>query len=544
MYKRIIIVFSFFMVCISLLAINIYNISKGEWLQSAACSQNTYKLDIANLRGNIYDCRKNLLVNNQKVNIAAVAPCLESQNAILDTLSGKERDDSAKLFCSETPFTINLKDKNVCAKGVDLFKVPIRYSNKPLCIHTIGYLDSDNNGVIGIEKAYNDFLNETGSHISVKYSVDALGRILNSDKKQIDNKAYLQTSGVVLTIDSRIQEIIEDVGNKYIGSGAIIVTEVPSCKIRALASFPSFSMNNIKEALNDERCPFINRTITSYNVGSIFKLVSAATALEKNIDKNEVYNCCGSIKVDEAKFDCFNGVGHGEVDMKNAIAYSCNSYFVNLSKKISPIDIWYMSKNLGFATPIDLAPDFFSDKGNIPSKKELANPKTMASFSFGQSSLMAAPIQISGLINTIASDGEYSVPQLVEGLVNENFDYIEKRQVPESKKVISKENTEYLKESMHAAVSDGTATKGKPKNFEAAAKTATAETGLKKDGKNIEQSWYAGFYPIDKPKYSVVVLAENGSGGGESCGPVFKEIADIIYENLPSLLFDSNEPEA
>ena len=535
-YKRIIVVFSVMMFCICFLVFNIYNIATGEWINTAASNQNTYKLDIADLRGNIYDCRRNLLVNRESTNMAAVIPSAESQNSILSVLDENEKKDVSKLFASETPFSLNLKDKSVKSVGVEMFKVPVRYSNKPLCIHTIGYLDSLNDGVIGIEKAYNDFLKETGSHISVKYRVDALGRILEEDKTQIDDKSYLKTNGVVLTIDSRIQEIVEEVGNKYIDCGAIVVTEVPNCKIRAIASFPSFSINNMEDSLNDPRLPFLNRTMSAYNVGSIFKLVTAATALEKDIDGNEVYNCLGKIKVDDAEFHCFNSEGHNDVDMKNAIAFSCNSYFVNLSSKISPIDIWNMSKNLGFEKSIELAPGFFSEEGKIPSKKELANKKTMASFSFGQSSLMATPIQISGLINTIAAKGIYSEPQLVEGLVNENLEYIEKKQVQEQKQVISEKSAEYLKEGMKAAVEYGTATKGKTQNIAAAAKTATAETGLKENGKSIEQSWYAGFYPSDNPKYSVVILSENGKTGGESCGPAFKELADSIYSRLPALL--------
>lgn len=538
MYKRIIVVFSILMFCICSLALNIYNISRGEWLSTAAGKQNTYKLNVANLRGNIYDCRKTLLVNNEKTNMAAITPCVESQNAILNLFSSEEREKTAKLFSSEIPFILNLKDKIVSAKGVDIFKVPVRYSNKPLCVHTIGYLDSVGNGVTGVEKAYNDFLNETGSHLSVKYSVDALGRILESSKKQIEDKSYLQTNGVVLTIDSRIQEIIEEAGNKHLNCGAIVVTEIPSCEIKALASFPSFAINDIQASMNDEKSPFINRTMSSYNVGSVFKLVTAATALEHGVDKDAIYNCTGTIDLENAKFHCFNSASHNEINMKNAIAYSCNSYFVNLCNKISPIDLWDMSKNFGFSTSIELMPGFSSEAGNLPSKKKLANKKTMSSFSFGQSSLMATPIQIAGLINTIASNGIYSTPKLIDGIVNENFDYIEKKIVPESKRVISERTAEFLKESIAAAVSYGTANKGKPKNLTAAAKTATAETGLQENGKMIEQSWYAGFYPLEKPKYSIVVLAENGNGGGESCGPIFKQIADTIYERLPGLLLD------
>ena len=92
---------------------------------------------------------------------------------------------------------------------------------------------------------------------------------------------------------------------------------------------------------------------------------------------------------------------------------------------------------------------------------------------------------------------------------------------------------------MKASVDYGTSEKGKPQFVSAAAKTSTAQTGIIENGKKIEQSWFAGFFPYEKPKYVVVVLSEAGSGGGESCGPVFKEIADRITLELPELFLEN-----
>ena len=516
--------------------LSVYSISQGDWLSEAAANQNTYRVEIAKLRGMIYDCRQTPLVGREKVNIAAVVPCIESTNALTQVLSGTEREDLLKLATNGSPFAFNLKEKEVSGEGIDLFKIPVRYEKRQLCEHVIGYLDGSGKGIAGIEKAYDEYLADTGAAVSVKYKVDALNRILEGDERVIDDRSYLMTKGVVLTIDSRIQEIAENAAEHHLKNGAVIVTEVPSCKIRAMVSLPSFSPNNVGKSLNDQNAPLMNRALSSYNIGSVFKLVVAAAALESEVSSDLNYDCKGALDIEGYEFHCFGGQAHGTVDMKNAIAHSCNTYFINLAQSIDPKQLLGMAKSLGFGNALELAPGLLSDEGNLPSEKHLIDKKARANFSFGQGSLLTTPIQISGLINTIASKGVYQPPKLVEGVVNENLEFIQKNNFPEGQKVISEQTAETLKEGMKASVEYGTSNKGKPEYVQAAEKTSTAETGLKIDGKPVDQAWCAGFYPADQPKYSIVILAENGVGGGESCGPVFKEIADEIYKKLPGAL--------
>ena len=149
---------------------------------------------------------------------------------------------------------------------------------------------------------------------------------------------------------------------------------------------------------------------------------------------------------------------------------------------------------------------------------------------------MATPVQIAAMINTIAADGKYTAPRLVEGLVSENLEWVQQNEAQKAVTVISKTTANKLQEYMKASVDYGTSAKGKPAAGGAGAKTATAETGIQVDEHTAEQSWYAGFYPADKPKYVIVVLTEDGNGGGTSCGPVFKQIANDIAEQIPGVL--------
>lgn len=533
--NRVLVLFSVLMVSICTMVIRVYSLSKGSWLSQAAKSQSSYTLEVSNGRGNIYDCNMKPFTNNKFQNLAAVYPSIETSNKLCSILNRKEREDTLSKLSYGKPFMINLKDRSITSENIDVFRIPIRYNDYQLAPHVIGYIDESKKGIYGIEKSYDEYLSDTGAGINVKYKVDAVNNILQGDKKEITDSSYMNSKGVVLTIDSQIQEIAQRAARKGLKKGAIIVTEVPTCKIRALVSMPDFSQNDLGEAIKSNDSPLVNRALIPYNVGSIFKLVTASAALEHGLDPQQIYDCKGNINVDGRNFSCYNGNNHGKVNLYDAIACSCNGYFVNISKPLLPKDMVDLSKRFGFGEEIELSPGIISEAGNIPKPSSLYDKMSMANFSFGQGELLATPIQISGLINSIASSGEYRIPKLVEGLVDEDLKFVKKMQDDKISKVISDKTAIILKKAMLQSVESGTSIKGKPENVSAAAKTATAETGiLNKDGKSVIQAWYAGFYPVDNPKYSIVVLAEDGVGGGESCGPIFKQIVDDMYTQLRS----------
>lgn len=532
MYKRIIIFFSLMMSCVCFIAFNLFSISKGEKLYSAATQQSLYKLKVADFRGNIYDCQKKLLTGSKKETIVAVNPSIETTNMLSELLSNDELKDFMELSKTGKPFTFKL-DESRNIVGSNIFRVNSRYSkSKCLAQHIVGYLDSSLNGVCGIEKAFNDYLNDDKGEIYVKYKVDALNRMIPGEEAKVEDTSYKQTKGVVLTIDKRLQEIAELAAERYIRKGAILISEVPTCKIRACVSMPDFSPENIADVLNDKDSPLINRAFYAYNLGSVFKLVTAAAALESGISADEIFNCTGGIKVDDAEFHCFNGKAHNDVNMEQALAHSCNGYFVEIARKVGAETMLKFAKLLGFGKSIELAPGMISQRGNIPTLEQLSNIKTLANFSFGQGTLLATPIQTIGLINTIASGGYYVKPQLVEGLVNEHLEYTSKVVQQNKIRVLSKATTEALKRGMVGSIEYGTGTKGKPINGQAAAKTGTAQTGMKVDDRNVIQCWFAGFYPAAEPKYSILIFAEDAEGGGQSCGPAFRKVANEIYNNF------------
>lgn len=534
MLKRILILFSIIMAGICMVIFSIDNISTENILYDAAVCQRSYRLKISDVRGTIYDCRNIPLVNKGRKLVASVVPCAKSLNKLSDAVPEPMRQGLFDSFSSGTPFAIEVTRK-INGPDIETFELPVRYNGITLSPHMLGYLSGNKIGASGIEKAYDSYLAGENSEICVRYNVDASNRILIGGRGLVENKSYLMTKGVVLNIDKRIQLLVEQIANKYISKGAVIVTEVPGCEIRASASLPSFMPQAISDYLNDSNSPLLNRVLCQYNLGSIFKLVTAAAALENGICEDFEYDCSGTNTMGDSPFRCFNGKAHGKLNMDEAIAQSCNGYFIELAKHIGAQKLYELSEKFMLGKQIGLAPEMKSYSGILPNIESLENPGALANFSFGQGKLMATPVQVCGIINTIASGGIYSYPKLVKGLVDENMNLtLQDVQYP-SHNIISKSTADKLKSYMLSSIERGTSSRGKPEKISAGAKTSTAETGIIAGNNNVVQAWYSGFFPLEDPKYCIVILSEGGRGGGESCGPVFREIADRMYTEIPEL---------
>ena len=219
------------------------------------------------------------------------------------------------MLSAGTPFLLTVpKETALSGAGIDLFSVPDRYGEEPIAVHTIGYLDADGIGVAGIEMAFDDVLREYDGKATVQYPVDALGHVpVAGEKRIVADTLSKSRGGVVLTLDQDLQRSAERIAKRHLQSGAVVVTEVATGKLRALVSLPDFSPENVAAALEDqEAAPLLNRALEAYPVGSVFKLVSAAAALEsRNFPFLREYTCTGGLTVSGAVFHCFDGIAHG-----------------------------------------------------------------------------------------------------------------------------------------------------------------------------------------------------------------------------------------
>lgn len=425
---------------------------------------------------------------------------------------------------------IESDNKHLFTEGTDIkaLRVFKRYRD-PLCVHVIGYTDEDGNGISGIEEHFNSYLTETGGDLSVAYSADANGRLLTAEAIEIRNQNYYTAEGLVLTIDSDIQRIVENaLKSNNVKKGAVVVLDTESGGIAGCASVPCYDPENPAEALSSTDSPFINRCFSAYPVGSVFKLVTAVGALENGINL-PLYTCTGQITKSGNTFNCSKLKGHGETDLAGAISQSCNPYFIELGTRLGGKSLLVTAETTGFGRPIDLGNGYLTNSGILPDITDLNSDAAVGNFAFGQGRFTATPLQVAAFINTIATDGIYKEPYLVRGYTDSKGAFAPI--ITDSPyRIFEKDTCRVLKKAMLSTTIDGTGTLAFSSLFNSCGKTATAQSGqYDNTGREIKICWYAGFFPAKNPRYTLCIMVEDGTSGGTDCAPLFKEICENIY---------------
>lgn len=494
-------------------------------------TNSTRSIVVSELRGEIYDCNMKPLVNRKSQKTVVAMPDKKSAEFLKDYLNNDEYTVLQKSIDNEEPFMC-LSDYK---KENDLIKVCEkinRYTDDGFCCHVIGYINqSDNKGVYGIEKSYDTLLKSEKRRLLFKYNTTALNKMLAGGEYGFVSENYYSKKGVRLTIDVDIQRIAENAMKLYeVEKGACVVLDSESGEIRAMVSFPRFNQNNVALSLNDENSPFLNRSVSAYSVGSVFKYVVAMAAIEAGEDDFESY-CTGNLKTGGITFSCSGSVAHGKVTLSKAFAYSCNTYFIRLALQLGRDRILKTAQNLGFEKSFSLADGIYPDKGKLPSTEEITTDGALANISFGQGDLLATPLQIASCYSASVNGGEYISPKLVISTVNSDGTENRIREKTYRYRAFSLSEAEKMKKLLINNFNEGTCVDAKPQNCIAGGKTSTAQTGwIDEKGEEILHSWFAGFAETEKRIYTIVVFKENGVGGSLDCGPVFKEISQRLAE--------------
>lgn len=523
MRKRAVILYIVIVLSFMALTLKIIDINTKLYSE-AARSQQSKTIEIGTSRGKIYDRNLNLLVDREQKLIAAVTPssAVGEIKEIADSC-----DDLPKLIESGKPFTLEVESK-IETELARTFEVPVRYTDDCAC-HLVGYIDSaTKNGLYGIEKGYNAFLKENSGSLSVSFAVDAYGRVLPGLDKTINDNNFASKAGVVLTIDRDIQMITQNaLANSHIESGCAVVMHIGSGEIYAMASVPTFERNDVADYLGGENSPLVNKALCTYSVGSVFKPIVAAAALESGAaDENYAYECTGSIQVGDTVFKCNKEKAHGTENMAQALENSCNTYFVSLMEKLDTDYLLSLCHALGFASEMHLADGIVASKGTLPQSSELLIKGERANFAFGQGKLLVSPIALLCAYHAIAT-GNFVSPTVIRGTANEDA-LVTLEKSGQTTTIFSSSTVLKMRELLAGVVENGNLSKAKSELLTLTGKTGTAQSGIFSDGKEICRTWFAGFFPAENPHYIVVVLNENGTGGNYDCAPVFKEICEEI----------------
>lgn len=499
-------------------------------LKLQCLKQRSAEIELKSKRGTIFDRNLNSLTNREikKILIAPRETIINNEeilNKIKECSSLSTKEINNILYRNNKLVQIPLK-KEIPLKDINnIFIVDIvkRYSNNNILSHVIGYINkAENRGEAGIEKVYDEFLNKSDkSSLFIEYDKDR-SLVLGSSYYADNSVTSEEPAGVKLTIDYNIQSAVEEILDENQTKGSVIVADVDTAEILALASRPNFNQEHMENYFNREDMALYNKAIqVSYPPGSIFKIVVLLTALEENLDIiYDDFYCKGYEKINNVNINC-NSV-HGNISLKNGFAKSCNSVFIQIGKKVGAKKIIEMAKKLGFGEKINIGL-LEEVGGNLPEGAELLGP-AIGNISIGQGKIEATPLQITNMLLTIVNDGIQKDMSIVQGITTKDGKVIKEYKKIDNKRIISESSSKIVKKLLEEVVRSGTARKSVRLDDigAAAGKTGSAEGLLK--GKPTIYGWFAGYYPRDNPKYVITVLVEEANSGSTSAAPVFERI--------------------
>lgn len=543
----------FFLVISGLLVMKLFylQILHGPELALEGLSIRVQELPVEVARGEILDRNRLPLTNTtQEYSIIVFPGQVENKTAqALDKLATlvplqPEQIEVGlrRLHASEYPFRLARGIDSTVVQQINALQLPgivavaekVRYGHGTLASHVVGYINTaDNKGVSGIEGMYDELLHGSQPEY-VAAIVDASHSLIPGlGYKRMKLTADNQENNVVLTIDKQIQQKTEEVMDHTIVKGAVVIMCPTTGEILAMASRPAFNANNLSQYLEQNSAPLLNRAISAYQPGSVFKLVVAAAALEnKTIRMDDVFFDPGYIDVNNVRFQGWDYEQNpkGNLTITEAMAHSSNPVFIQVALKLGADKLITMARKLGYGSRSKL--DFLGEsEGNVPEADELY-PGDLANLAIGQGFCEATPVQIAQTVATIVNDGIKVEPYIVSTLTSMDGTTVKNFQSSSGTRVMSRTTAEKLRTMMTAVTKYGTGQAAYVEEFGSAGKTGSAETGrINITGKGINHAWFAGFTPLDHPKYVIVVFVEEGMSGSNVAAPIFREIATAILKN-------------
>ncbi|HYE10821.1 MAG TPA: penicillin-binding transpeptidase domain-containing protein, partial [Patescibacteria group bacterium] len=322
-------------------------------------------------------------------------------------------------------------------------------------------------------------------------------------------------------------KIVENVLKENEINGSAVVMDIKTGEILAMASTPDYEPNNVGDYLNSKNDELMNKAIAAYDLGSIFKTIVAAAAIENNIiEDGETFICERQIESNNSIIKCATYSSHENrpITLEEAFALSCNTTFVKIGTRLGADKILDMAKRMGFSEK--QCSELLEEKpGYLPTARE----EGIGNISIGQGKIQVTPLQVTTMMAAIANNGIKNMPSIVNSVVDsDSGTTIQTMSRSKPAMVLNTSTVSVLKEMLNAVTTTGT---GKQANLDdfggSSGKTSSAETGIKSG--EVLHGWFAGFVPSDKPQYAITVFVYDGKSGGKAAAPIFKKIAYQIF---------------
>ena len=467
---------------------------------------------------------------------AALADCTPADRATL-----LERLTSSKAFVYVRRLATPDQAHRVAALGIKgiQFHADIRrfYPNRELAAHLLGYVNIDHNGLSGIEAAYDSLVRGRAGHVLVHK--DAKQTVF---RHQVE-KAPTVGASLELTVDEYVQYVVErelraGVEENRATSGSAVVIDPWTGEILALANYPTFNPNNVKDP---KPALWRNRAVQEvYEPGSTFKIVTASAALEQ-----EVVEAGDVIDVSGGKIRFGADVIHDTHDYKalsfaDVIVKSSNVGAIKVALRLGPDKLGDYIQRFGFGRPLSPR-DFPGEAHGIVWKPSALTDRALARVSMGYQ-VAVTPLQMAAAVGAVANGGELIQPRIIRAVIRNGV----RRTVPRTVlgRAIEPGTAASITAIMEAVVERGTATLAQIPGYTVAGKTGTAAKVVNRRYSKTEyNASFVGFVPSRKPVYAIVVVIDsprgaNGYYGGPVTAPVFRRIAEslLLYGAVPPTL--------
>lgn len=547
-------------VCVLLGRLVYLMIFRGDYYSRLATDLQQRERQIKAARGKILDAGGVVLAGNKSVcTISVIHNQIEDPEGVIAMLV-KELDlpeervrKRVEKYSSIEKIKSNVDKETgnrILAYGYAGVKVDEDYKREypydDLASKVLGFTGGDNQGIIGLETVYDDYLQ--GQDGTILTTTDARGvEVDNIGEERIEPVAG---NNLRLSLDANIQLFAAQAAEKaYLQKDAdsvsILVMNPKDGQMFAMVDYPEFNLNQPFElteeyreyAGTDEEQDYLNQMWRNhcindtYEPGSTFKIITSAAALEEGVvSLEDRFHCPGYIIVEDRRIRCHKTTGHGAESFVEGIENSCNPVFINVGLRIGADRFYDYFDQFGLLTKTGI--DLPGEAATIMHKRENIGLVELATISFGQS-FQITPIQLAATVSSIINGGNRVTPHFGVQVENASGNCIEKFSYEQKEGICSSETSEKMRYLLEKVVSEGGGNKAYIEGYSIGGKTATSQTLPRSANRYI--SSFLGFAPADDPQVLVLVIIRNPSGiyyGGTIAAPVAKEIFENILPYL------------
>ena len=318
------------MVLTAVILARVYWVGTDTTYAASAGRQTTQTTELPRARGNFLDRTDRPLTGTDTTRYALCVPGDNSYSALLPYVSYQAQTLLYERRNSTSPFLVEIGQIGAPA-NVLLLDQPRRTLPSPIAVHLLGYLDQEGRGVTGLERAWDAVLANSCDQTAAVCRTTARGRLMGTGTPEIITEQQGTGAQVQLTLDADIQRLCEGLAQLYMPRGCILVMDTATGEVLASVSMPEYDPDDVARSIRADDTSLVNRTFSTFSVGSVFKVAAALAAYENGLDWF-THDCTGSIEVDGQTYRCALGKAHGTVNLRGALEQSCNTYFVALGQ--------------------------------------------------------------------------------------------------------------------------------------------------------------------------------------------------------------------